>query len=325
MEADIVVAEPVDARMEDEEAQRIKAEVERIVRDVELRGVVVTGVSSGIGYATAKELATYGYQVFGSVRNAEDAARTRAELGYSFHPLIMDVTDEASIQAAAQEVGDLMEGECLAGLVNNAGIAVAGPLMHVELADLRRQFEVNVVGLVAVTQAFGPLLGARAGHPKRPGRIINIGSVSGHSTYPFLAPYAASKHAVEALTDGLRRELMLYGVDVSVMILGAVQTPIWEKPDQQALLERYAQTDYAASAAQMHEMATRLGSEGMPVERVARAIRLALETTSPKPRYVMANNWWLGWWLPRRLPTRWMDWVIAKQLGLTQTALSAES
>lgn len=307
-----------------EEYQKAMAEVRRRIDGDELRGVVVTGVSSGIGYATAKGLAAYGYRVFGTVRSAEDAARVRAELGYALYPLIMDVTDAASIQAAVKEVGELMEGDCLAGLINNAGIAVAGPLMHVDLAELRRQFEVNVMGMMAVTQAFLPLLGARDGFPEKPGRIINLGSVSGHTTYPFLAPYAASKHAVEALSDGLRRELMLYGIDVIVMVLGAVQTPIWEKAGQQALIERYAHTDYASGAAQMHQMTSRLGRDGMPVARVARAIRLALEASNPKARYVMANNWWLGWWLPRRLPTRWMDWVIAKQLGLTRKAPAAE-
>jgi NAD(P)-dependent dehydrogenase (short-subunit alcohol dehydrogenase family) len=305
-------------------ASSIEPERIRVVHSDILPGVVVTGVSSGIGFATAKELASYGYQVFGTVRSVEDGARVRAALGYAFHPVIMDVTDVASIQAAVQEVSELMDGESLAGLINNAGIAVAGPLMHVDLADLRRQLEVNVVGLVAVTQAFLPLLGARAVRPQKPGRIINIGSVSGHTTYPFLAPYAASKHAVEALTEGLRRELMIYGIDVSVMVLGAVQTPIWEKADQQALVERYTQTAYAESAAQMQQLAVRLGREGMPVERVGRAIRLALESSTLQPRYVLANNWWLGWWLPRRLPARWMDWVIARQFGLTPKALARQ-
>lgn len=289
-----------------------------------LPAVVITGVSSGIGYATAKELVTYGYQVFGSVRNAEDAERVRADLGVAFHPLILDVTDAESLQAAVQEVTEFMERDYLVGLINNAGIAVAGPLMHIDLDDLRRQLDVNVIGMVATTQAFLPLLGARPNPPERPGRIVNISSVSGHTIYPFLAPYAASKHAVEALSEGLRRELMLYGIDVIVMVLGAVQTPLWERPEHQALLDRFAATDYAESTAKMYAMASRLGREGMPVEKVALAIRLALESSSPKLRYVVANNWWLGWLLPRWLPTRLMDWAIAKQLGLTRKRGSAE-
>lgn len=292
--------------------------------DDELPAVVITGVSSGIGYATAQELVTYGYQVFGSVRNAEDAERVRADLGLAFHPLILDVTDAESLQAAVQEVTEYMEGDHLVGLINNAGIAVAGPLMHIDLDDLRYQLEVNVVGMVAATQAFLPLLGARPNPPEPPGRIINLSSVSGHTAYPFLAPYAASKYAVEALSDGLRRELMLYGIDVIVMVLGAVQTPLWDRPEHQALLDRFAATDYAESAAKMYEMATRSGREGMPVEKVALAIRLALEASTPKARYVLANNWWLGWLLPRRLPTRLMDWAIAKQLGLTRKSDSTE-
>lgn len=289
----------------------------------ELPSVVITGVSSGIGYATAKEMITYGYRVFGSVRSAEDAERIYADLGFAYTPLIMDVTDQASVLAAAQKVEAALPGDTLVALINNAGVAVSGPLMHVDLDDLRRQLEVNVVGMVGVTQAFLPVLGARPDVSQPPGRIINISSVSGHTVYPFLAPYAASKYAVEALSDGLRRELRLYDIDVIVMILGAVQTPIWTRDDPQSLAALYADTAYASSVVQMAEMTSRLGSEGMAVEPVARAIRLAMEDSSPKARYVLANNWLMGWALPRRLPTRLMDWVISQQLGLTHKRLKA--
>jgi NAD(P)-dependent dehydrogenase (short-subunit alcohol dehydrogenase family) len=229
----------------------------------------------------------------------------------------MDVVNEESVQAAAETTAAALEGRGLAGLINNAGIAVSGPLMHLPLAELRHQFDVNVMGLVAVTQAFLPLLGAGPDAPQPPGRIINISSVSGHTTYPFLAPYAASKRALEAISEGLRRELMIYGIDVSVMVLGAVRTPIWDKSDP-AELDRYAETDYAEAAALMRETTTNIGRTAMPVEPVAKAIRLALEASRPKTRYVLANNWLLGWIAPRWLPDRLLDWAITKQLGLTR-------
>lgn len=279
--------------------------------------VVITGASTGIGYATAQELIRHGYRVFGSVRKAEDASRLQAELGPAFHPLLMDVTDVETVRAAAAETERHLAGQGLAGLINNAGVAVAGPLMHLELDEVRYQFEVNVIGVLAVTQAFLPLLGARSDAPQPPGRIINISSVSGHTTYPFMAPYAASKHALESLSDGLRRELMLYGIDVIVMIIGSVRTPIWEKAEQQDL-SRFAQTDYREAIVQMYELAIKTGREGLAVEPVARAIRQALESSKPKTRYVVANNYWLGWLAPRWLPDRSMDWAIARQVGLTR-------
>lgn len=302
-----------------EEEFGIELSEERGKYNPPLPSIVVTGASSGIGYAIAKELTTYGYRVFGTVRNTEDALRVSEDLGFAFCPIIMDVTDQASIRAAVREVSRRIDCETLDGLINNAGIAIAGPLMHIDLDELRRQLEINVVGQVAVTQAFLPLLGAYHG-AQQAGRIINIGSVSGHTVYPFLGAYAASKHSLEALSDALRRELMIYGIDVILMILGAVRTPIWSKAEYQSLLEQYAETDYAESATQMHQMATRLGQEGMCVDSVAKAVRLALESSNPKPRYVIANNWLFGWWLPRRLPTRWMDWAIGKQFGLSRKA-----
>lgn len=282
---------------------------------MESGAVVVTGVSSGIGLATAQELIRSGYRVFGSVRRREDADRLQAELGKAYHPLLMDVTDADAVAAAARTTEAALVGEGLVGLVNNAGISVAGPLMHLSLDDLRRQFEVSVFGVLTVTQAFLPLLGAQAEWPHPPGRIVNLGSVSGHIVYPFLAPYAAAKHALEALSDGLRRELKLYGIDVVVIVAGAVDTPIWDKAAAQDA-SVFAETDYAAALAQMRETAVRMGHEGMPAGRVANTIRVALETPKPKTRYLLTNNRLLGWVMPRAVPVRWFDYAVTKQLGI---------
>src|SRR5436190_14458438 len=158
-----------------------------------MRSVVITGASTGIGWAAAKLLLDRGFRVFGSVRRQADADRLKGEFGANFTPLIFDVTDEAAVQAAAREVRDALNGETLAGLVNNAGIAVAGPVLELAADQFRRQLEVNVIGPVIATQAFGPLLGAdpQLNGPK--GRIVMISSVSGRNGNPLSAPYSASK------------------------------------------------------------------------------------------------------------------------------------
>lgn len=279
------------------------------------RFVVVTGVSSGIGYATATELVSNGIHVFGTVRSEADAERVRAAIGNGFTPLLMDVTDTASVRRAAETVGEAVGDTGLLGLVNNAGIALAGPLMHLPEEELRRQFDVNVFGAVSVIQAFLPLLGARKDPPHPPGRIVNLSSVSAHTVYPFMGPYAASKHALEAMSQALRRELMLYGIDVILIVAGSVATPIWSKMDHEALT-RYADTDFAAAGAQAYEAASKLGREGMPAERVAGAIHEALTSERPRTTYLLTNNRLMGWYLPRMVPARRLDRIIAKALGL---------
>ena len=285
--------------------------------------VVVTGVSSGIGHATAAKLVQEGIRVFGTVRLREDAERVQSELGDGFTPLIMDVTDEDSITAAAEEVAEYVGDNGLTGLVNNAGIAVAGPLMHVSLDDMRRQFEVNVFGVLGVTQAFLPLLGAQRDAPFPPGRIVNISSTSARNVYPFIGPYAASKHALEAVSHALRRELMLYDIDVIMIIAGAVSTPIWSKMSDEEIT-RYEGTDYAAASNNARTTATNAGKEGMPVSRVSDAIYTALTTEKPKASYVLSNNWLMGWYMPQKVPTRRLDRIIAKNLGLLPSELRSD-
>ncbi|MFN8488750.1 MAG: SDR family oxidoreductase [Caldilineaceae bacterium] len=280
-----------------------------------MRHVVITGASTGIGYATVRELIDHAYHVFGSVRKAADAERLREAFGENFTPLLFDVTDPPAIQAAAEQVRAMLGEDNLVGLVNNAGIAVAGPLMHLPVAELRQQFEVNLFGLLTVTQAFLPLLGARPDTTAMPGRIINLSSVGGRIAYPFMGPYAASKHALEGLSDSLRRELMLYGVDVILIEPGSVRTPIWDKAEQLDI-SRYAHTDYVAILEKMQKTMVDLGRQGLAPEKVSATIRLALESPKPKPRYTIANNYLVGWWLPQWLPTRWFDRMLALNLGL---------
>eukprot|EP01035_Chromulina_nebulosa_P037694 gene37695-50887_t len=187
-----------------------------------MRSVVITGASTGIGHASTRLLIDRGFRVFGSVRKQADAARLQAEFGVNFVPLLFDVTDEAAVNAAAAKVRAELNGETLAGLVNNAGIAVSGPLLELPLADFRRQMDVNVIGPVIAIKAFAPLLGADAGLSGPRGRIVMMSSVAGRNGNPLLSPYSTSKHALEGLAESLRREFMIYGIDVIVTAPGAM-------------------------------------------------------------------------------------------------------
>ena len=201
-----------------------------------MQSVVITGASTGIGFAAAKLLLARGFRVFGSVRKQADADRLKSEFGANFIPLVFDVTDEAAVFAAAREVRAALEGQTLAGLVNNAGIAVAGPLLEISSDQFRKQMEVNVIGPVIATQAFGPLLGSDPSLKGPKGRIVMISSVAGRNGNPLTAAYSASKHAIEGLSESLRRELMLFGIDVIIVAPGAVKTPIWGKADRKSVV-----------------------------------------------------------------------------------------
>ncbi|MDJ0751962.1 MAG: SDR family oxidoreductase [Ardenticatenaceae bacterium] len=272
--------------------------------------VLITGTSSGIGYDASRYLIASGYRVFGSLRKAADGERVRQELGEQFNPLIFDVTDEAAIRQAAETVKERLKGQPLHGLVNNAGIAVAGPLEHLPLADLRQQFEVNTIGVVGVTQAFLPLL-AQPG-----GRIINISSVSGKIAFPFFGPYAGSKFALEAISASWRRELLLRGIDVIIIGPGSVKTPIWEKAAEHNVPSRYQDTIYREALEALGETVTQSAASGMPVEIISKTILKALTVKRPKTRYALPNSWLSGWLAPLYLPARLIDRVVGKSLKL---------
>jgi len=278
------------------------------------KSVVVTGASTGIGWAVAQVLTKRGFHVFGSVRRAADAERLVAALGATVTPLVFDVTDEAAVRAAARQVEATLDGATLAGLVNNAGVAVAGPLLHLPIADFRQQLEVNLTGVVIATQAFGPLVGARGAAPNDPGRIVNIGSVGGRTANPFMAPYCASKFGLEGLSESLRRELLPFGVDVVVIAPGAVATPIWAKADE-IDTARYAGTVYAGPMDRLRAFMLSLGESGLPAERIGEAVHTALTAARPKVRYTLTPQP-LQFLLSQVLPKRTLDRVIGKRLGL---------
>lgn len=272
---------------------------------------VVTGASSGIGRAVALALDARGWRVFAGYRAEADADVLRAAASPRLRPVRVDVADEASVRAMAAEVAEALGRGGLAGLVNNAGIAVAGPLEFLPLDALRRQLEVNVVGQVAVTQALLPLLRTARG------RIVTIGWVSGRFAAPFLGPYAASKHAMEALNDALRVELRPWGMQVSIVEPGAIDTPIWRRSldAARAMIDAFPPQAEALYGGPMRGMQGRVEAlAGVPPERVARAVLHALTARRARARYVVGRDARIRL-LVGRLPTRLRDWLVARAVG----------
>lgn len=283
-----------------------------------MRSVVITGASTGIGWASAKLLLDRGLRVFGSVRKQADAESLKGEFGANFTPLIFDVTDEAAVLAAAREVRAALNGETLAGLVNNAGIAVSGPVLELAADEYRRQMEVNVIGPIIATQAFGPLLGADPTLKGPKGRIVMISSVAGKNGNPMTSAYSASKHALEGLSESLRRELMLFGIDVVVIAPGAVKTPIWSKAED-VDISVYQNSPYFPALQRIRKFMLQLGETGLPAEKIAEVIADALTSASPKVRYQITPDpiqQLIGSLLPKRV----VDRIIAKRLGLIPKA-----
>jgi NAD(P)-dependent dehydrogenase (short-subunit alcohol dehydrogenase family) len=279
-----------------------------------MQSVVITGTSTGIGWGTAKVLLDRGFRVFGSVRKQEDADRLRQEFGANFTPLLFDVTDEAAVAAAARDVRAELEGETLAGLVNNAGIAVAGPVLELSADEFRRQMDVNVIGPIIATQAFGPLLGADPSLHGPKGRIVMISSVAGKNGNPLMSAYSTSKHAIEGLSESLRREMMLFGIDVIIVAPGPVKTPIWGKAEE-VDISRYRNSPFFPALQRIRKFMLQLGENGLPAEKIGELIHHALTAPKPRVRYQIAPD-------PMRhlmtaiLPKRMVDRIIAKRLGL---------
>jgi len=279
-----------------------------------LKDVVITGVSTGIGMETTRLLASKGYRVFGSVRKQTDADRLRKEMGDRYVPLIMDVTDADAIQRASAKVGALLGSNRLAGLVNNAGIVVSGPLLHLRLSEFRRQLEANMAGPLMVTQAFAPLLGTDNNRTGPAGRIVNISSTVAEVVPPLLGAYAASKWGLEGMSEALRRELMLFGIDLVIIEPGAVNTAMYDKGETEDLSE-FKTTPYWEAIENFQKYIVKEGRRGLPPERLANAVYVALTAKKPKPRYAIVPQRFKNWTLPRLLPTRMLDAAIAKQMG----------
>ncbi len=277
--------------------------------------VVITGASTGIGKTSALHLDGLGFRVFAGVRKDPDGEHLKRESSGRITPLRIDVTDASTITSAAGTVTKIVDGAGLAGLVNNAGIVVAGPLEFLPLDKIRQQFEVNVFGQLAVTQAFLPLL------RKARGRVVNMGSISGRVSNPFIAPYSASKFALESFTDALRVELMPWGISVSIIEPGNIATPIWEKSiaasdDLLSGLPQAAKELYRPMFTAVRQAAEKSGKDAIPAIAVARAVAHALLAKRPKTRYLIGRDARIQLILRKLLPDRMMDRITAWYLGV---------
>jgi len=272
--------------------------------------ILITGTSSGIGYGAAKELIGRGYYVFGSVRRKEDGERVRTELGEKFIPIVFDVTDQAAIDRSVEEIRMILGNGGLAGLINNSGVAVSGPVEHLDIEKVAHNFNVNVLGIFRVTKAFLPLLGTQDNHPTEPGRILNMSSIAGKICAPYMTPYTGTKHALEGISHCLRRELLPYGIDVIIVGPGGVQTPIWDKGS----LQEFKQTKYMGSMVKFFTHFVNSGKKGMPLEECSQKIADIFESRKPKVRYAIVQNKLQGWILPLLMPPRVVDRFFLKNL-----------
>ena len=282
------------------------------------KDVVVTGVSTGIGRGTTKVLISKGFRVFGSVRKQADAESLQKEFGDGVVPLIMDITDADAVHQAAQKVGSMIGDRNLVGLVNNAGIVVSGPLLYMRPSEYRRQLDVNMVSPLVVIQAFAPLLGTDKKRRGPAGRIVTISSSTAKVAVPLLGAYSSSKCGLEGMSDVLRRELMLFGIDVVLIEPGTVNTAMYDKGEKEDLSE-FKPTEYWEAVQNFQKfIVNEARTNGLSPERLGEAVHVALTTAKPKARYAVIPQRFKNWTLPRLLPTRMVDAELAKMLGLTK-------
>ncbi|HEX3735556.1 MAG TPA: SDR family NAD(P)-dependent oxidoreductase [Solirubrobacterales bacterium] len=291
-----------------------------------MRSVLVTGASTGIGRATALWLDSAGWRVFAGVRREEDAEALRQAGSELISPLILDITDASQIAAAAERTGSEAGGG-LEGLVNNAGVAIPSPLETIPVEDFRRQIEVNLTGHVAVTQAMLPLLRASA-VPLSPnasprnhaGRIVFISSIGGRIAFPLTGAYHAAKFGIEAVGDVFRQELRPWGISVSIVEPGSIDTPIWDRGERTAdeIGERSPEREalYGQAIASYRKVVKQLAERGIPPEKVAKVVEHALSSGRPRTRYLVGIDAKLQARVKPFVPTPIFDRIVARAMGL---------
>jgi NAD(P)-dependent dehydrogenase (short-subunit alcohol dehydrogenase family) len=279
-----------------------------------VRSVLVTGSSTGIGRATALRLDRAGWRVFAGVRREEDAVSLRGEGSERLMPVMLDVTSAEAIASAASLVERELGGAGLDGLVNNAGVAVPSPLETIPIEDFRHQIEVNLTGQVAVTQAMLPLV------RRARGRIVFISSIGGRIAFPLTGAYHAAKFGVEAVGDVFRQELRRWGISISIVEPGSIDTPIWDRGERKAdeIGERTpAREELYGNAIEGYRKVVRtLAERGMPPEKVADAIEHALTARRPRARYLVGIDAKVQARVKPFVPTRIFDRVVARVMGL---------
>ena len=281
-----------------------------------MRSVLVTGVSTGIGKAIAEELLNNEFIVIGSVRKESDGEDLKKRFEENFYPVKFDVTKKQEIQKAKVEVEKILADRksYLSCVINNAGIALGGPVRYLDVDIFRKQFEVNFFGLIEVTKTFLDLLIDHNSY-KMKNKIINIGSISGKRSYPFVGPYTASKHALEGFTDALRRELLIHDVDVVLIQPGPIRTPIWDKAPK---IEDnpFLKTEYEIPLRKFNKGYIKLGVDGYSPTIIGNKIVEVMNTNKPRTRYVITPKIFKNYLIPGFLPDRWVDRLTGKMLGL---------
>jgi len=282
-----------------------------------MRTILVTGVSTGIGKSIAEELLQNNFYVIGSVRKQGDANYLSEKFPDKFNSVIFDVTDYKSIVESKPKVKDIIKtnGSYLCSIINNSGIALGGPVRYLDIEVFKKQFDVNYFGLISVTKIFLDLLIESNSHPLK-NKIINIGSISGKRSYPFVAPYTSSKHALEGFNDSLRRELLLHEIDVVLIQPGPIKTPIWDKvPDIED--NPFLNTEYGVSLRKFNKgYLQAIEADGYPPSIIGEKVVEIMKTNKPKTRYVITRKIFKNYYIPGFLPDRWVDRLIGKMLGL---------
>ena len=274
------------------------------------KSIVITGVSTGIGRASLDLLHEKGYHIFGSVRNQADANKLSKIYPDRFTPLRFDVQNHDEVVKASKVVFE--QCETLVGLINNAGIAIPGPLELLSEEQFEKQLDVNVKSIRRITNLFLPLLGTKPGSAKQPGRIINISSVSGLFNSPFNGAYSISKHALESMTDIYRRELRRYGIKVIAIEPGPIKTEIWKKNLNK--MDEFKDSDYYEVLQKADKIIENAERNALPVENVSRLVAKCLTVSRPKTRYIVHKNKFAFRLMAYYLPDKITDWLVHKTL-----------
>ena len=280
-----------------------------------MKSIVITGTSTGIGYACSKHFIEQGYKVFGSVRNNNDAERISNDLGTNFIPLIFDVTDETAVKESVKVVENHIGDQKLSGLINNAGLGVMGTIQSLTAEQFKYQFDVNVLGVFHCCQAYLDLLGADKNRKGDPGKIINISSISGEIGMPFMSAYNMSKFGLEGFSEGIRRELLMYGIDVVVIAPGPVKTPIWKKINQKDEFKRYDNSDFRESLARAMKMTDKMEQVGFEPIVIAERALSVIKNKKNNTRYRIDPTRMQNILL-QLFPKRIADRMIAKRMNI---------
>ena len=266
--------------------------------------IVITGTSSGIGRGLCKSFIERGYNVFGTVRNKKDAFELEKEFGQNFNALIMDVTSEKQVLKAKEKVKNYLGNKTLSALINNAGIATLGPVEYLPTSDFKKQLDTKILGTFLCTKIFLPLLGTDHNLLGEPGRIVNISSILGGKIgSPFMSSYCASKHAVEAFSESLRRELKPFGIKVIIVAPGSISTPIWQTVKKQKEQNKFGKTKYSVPFKRILNSLEQFDQNSLPMEKLANVIIKSIETKNPKIRYNPTKDYSQKIWpyIPKRI------------------------